>query len=50
VSQGQVASQIGDFGLSRFHTGYGMRFLVRPREITPLRWISGAAVRAGCCI
>jgi len=30
VSQGQVASQIGDFGLSRFHTGYGMRFLVRP--------------------
>ena len=30
VSQGQVAPQIGDFGLGRFHTGYGMRFLVRP--------------------
>jgi hypothetical protein len=30
VSQGQVAPQIGDFGLHRFHTGYGMRFLVRP--------------------
>jgi hypothetical protein len=30
LSQGQVAPQIGDFGLDRFHTGYGMRFLVRP--------------------
>jgi len=30
ASQGQVAPQIGDFGWSRFHTGYGMRFLVRP--------------------
>jgi hypothetical protein len=29
VSQGQVAPQIGDFGWKRFHTGYGMRFLVR---------------------
>jgi outer membrane protein assembly factor BamA len=32
VSQGQVAPQIGDFGWSRFHTGYGMRFLVRPNS------------------
>ena len=30
VSQGQVAPQIGDFALNRFHTGYGMRLLVRP--------------------
>jgi hypothetical protein len=30
VSQGQVAPQIGDFGFDRSHTGYGMRFLVRP--------------------
>jgi hypothetical protein len=30
VDQGQVAPEIGDFGLSRFHTGYGMRFVARP--------------------
>jgi len=32
VDQGQVAPEIGDFGLSRLHTGYGMRFTVRPPE------------------
>ena len=30
VDQGQVAPEIGDFGLNRFHMGYGMRFTVRP--------------------
>jgi hypothetical protein len=32
VDAGQVAPEIGDFGLSRFHEGYGVRFIVRTAE------------------
>jgi outer membrane protein assembly factor BamA len=30
LDEGQVAPEPGDFGLDRFHTGYGVRFIARP--------------------
>jgi outer membrane protein assembly factor BamA len=30
LDEGQVAPEPGDFDIDRFHTGYGMRFIVRP--------------------
>jgi outer membrane protein assembly factor BamA len=32
IDAGQVAPQLGDFGLNRFHKGYGMRLILRTAE------------------
>jgi outer membrane protein assembly factor BamA len=37
LDQGQVAPEPGDFGLDRFHTGYGIRFIARA---TPQRAVT----------
>ena len=36
VDQGQVAPQLGDLGLNRFHTGYGARLFLWPKPTFPI--------------
>jgi len=36
VDEGQVAPELGDLGLDRFHTGYGARLFVWPKPNTPI--------------
>ena len=36
IDEGQVAPQLGDLGLDRFHTGYGVRLFVWPKPNLPI--------------
>jgi len=36
LDEGQVAPRLGDFGLSRFHTGYGARLFFWPKPNLPI--------------
>jgi outer membrane protein assembly factor BamA len=36
VDEGQVAPQLGDLGLNRFHTGYGARLFIWPKPNFPI--------------
>jgi outer membrane protein assembly factor BamA len=36
IDEGQVAPQLGDIGLDRFHTGYGIRLFVWPKPDLPI--------------
>jgi outer membrane protein assembly factor BamA len=36
IDEGQVAKQLGDMGLDRFHTGYGIRLFVWPKPDLPI--------------
>lgn len=36
IDEGQVAPQLGDMGLNRFHTGYGVRLFVWPKPNLPI--------------
>ena len=36
MEQGQVAPEPGDFGWTRFHSGYGFRFIIRATPTVPL--------------
>jgi outer membrane protein assembly factor BamA len=36
VDVGQVAPEVGDFGLNRFHTGYGVRIITMPKPNSPI--------------
>jgi outer membrane protein assembly factor BamA len=41
VDEGQVAPQLGDMALNRFHTGYGVRLFVWPKPNMPISFDYG---------
>ena len=41
IDEGQVAPRVADFGLDRFHTGYGVRMFVYPKPNFPISFDLG---------